>query len=186
MATANIDIPSLISQTQVFTEIQFQGDDPTWYLCGTGFDTMNLSPGAQSLTRRFVNQASDSTFTTGYATVIDWSLDEMIRPEITKLLNIARRRKIGAETIIRVRHVYAQLQFEHDDTGYIVDDQYAAFEQWSNVIVANESVRDNMLSASGQFTFVSDFQWGGYDPLLGEFTIEADMPAGTPPPPVNP
>ena len=144
----------------------------SWHLFGTGFDKVDRSPNAQTMTVRFVNEDSDTTITTGYQEELAVTLYELADDLLIEtLLNVSRKRLIGEGTIYKHRRVYANQQYRDTD-GALVPGAVAAYEELVNVNVGDESTRDNMLGASITISFVSDFAYGSYDLTTDTFTPE--------------
>lgn len=162
-AEYEVKIPALLPRPEIKDFVRKPGTTE-WFMFGTGFDTVNNSFNAQTLTRRYVNEVADTTITTGFAPTIDFTMDEMTEEPIQEiLLDIARERKVGAEAVLEHMRVYWHRPFVHAETKNIEPGFVKAYRDLVNVVISDENPRDNMLSASGQLTFVAGFILGGVD-----------------------
>ena len=145
-----------------------------WHLLGTGFDKIDRSPNAQTMTVRFVNEDSDTTITTGYQESLAVTLYELGDDVLIEtLLDVSRKRLIGEGTIFKHRRVYLNAPYR-DSTGDVVPNKFKAYEELVNVNVGDESTRDNLLGASLTLTFVSDFVFGAYSATANTFTPDGE------------
>jgi len=129
-------------------------------LLGAGFTELNESPGAQTSSKRYINQASATQAITGYEWATSYNTDQIISEvAINFIMDIGEMQKTGADT--ETLYVIVDL-----DKPGIAAGTYRARK--FNVAVQVDSFDDNdgELGVSGSFL-------GKTDPIEGTFDATA-------------
>lgn len=94
----NVVVPNPIMRYDVADYLGL--DDGTFELMGLGFESLNESPNAQSSSKTYINQKSQSSFVKSYQTEFPYSAD-MIKSEkaLMALYKVARDHLTGAEAM---------------------------------------------------------------------------------------
>ncbi len=73
-------------------------EEPSFVLMGTGFTTLDEEPGAQTETKKYVNEAASSKSVVGYETVFPFESDFIKEQEaIIALYNVGRNHYLGSD-----------------------------------------------------------------------------------------
>lgn len=71
---------------------------PEWVLMGTGFTTLDESPGAQTESVKYVNEASSSSCVTGYETSFPFEAEHIVEEEaVDAIYMVGRNHYTGSD-----------------------------------------------------------------------------------------
>lgn len=124
-------------------------DKDAFELLGTGFTELNESPGAQTTSKRYINQSSASQSITGYEWSTSFSADQIVSEKaIEYIRNIGEMQITGAET--EKEYLIVDLDKAATTDGFRA--------RQFKVAISVDSFEDNDgdLGISGSFLGVSD------------------------------
>ncbi|CAM3017616.1 hypothetical protein HAHI6034_11975 [Hathewaya histolytica] len=139
-------------------------------LLGTGFTELNENPGAQSASKRYINQSSASQFITGYEWNTSFNADQILSEvAIEHIKNIGEMQKTGADA--EAEYIIVDLDKPAEAAGF----RARKFK----VAIAVEAFEANEgeLGMTGSFLGISDPVEGTFDTnkktFVEEFTHKA-------------
>lgn len=156
---------------QRYREAAYLEVNETFELMGTGFEELNEDPGAQTTSKRYINDRSTTSSITSYEGEHSFTADQIASEAAIKdIVEIGKYRKVGAEAervLVRV---------DLDDSVASKDNTFKARK--FNVAVEVSSFSDN----DGEWQVEGTLHDKG-DPISGEFntqtkTFTADSEAG--------
>lgn len=139
-------------------------DSPEYVLMGTGFSTLDESPGAQTSKKKYVNEASSSSSIKSYETSFPFESD-LIKEEaaIIALYNVGRNHYTGSDAefeYVRVE-LWDAVEGNHNE--------FAARKFIVSAEISNIKGEDEM-QVSGNLNAVGDFVAGTYNTETRAFT----------------
>lgn len=85
-----------------------------WALCGTGFNSLNESPNAQSESKVYIHEDEATSTVLRYESSFDFDIDTWNDQEaVMKIYNIARNRQVGTNAIVE----YLRTDFKIEEDG---------------------------------------------------------------------
>lgn len=145
-------------------------------LMGVGFTTLDEEPGAQTETKKYVNEAASSKSITGYETVFPFESD-FIKDEkaIIALYNVGRNHLLGSE---------AEFDYVRVELWNAVEGQENEYTARKFVVSAeiSEVSGETDIQVSGNLNAVGDFVDGTFNTKTKTFTAKADATTVVPEP----
>lgn len=140
-------------------------ESPEYVLMGVGFTTLDEEPGAQTETKKYVNEAASSKSVTGYETVFPFESD-FIKDEkaIIALYNVGRNHYIGSDAEFE----YVRVELWDAVTGK--DNEYAA-RLFTVAAEISEVSGETDIQVSGNLNAVGDFTDGTFNTKEKTFTV---------------
>ena len=133
----------------------------TYALMGTGYSTLDDSPTAQTISKRYVNDKSSTYSISGYDWSAPFELDQILSEEAVKfVVNIGEKELTGADAETEYITVYL------DRPASTPEDTYYAKKRNVAIEVASFSNNDGFMGASGNLHGIGD-------PVFGKATITA-------------
>ncbi|MCD8208334.1 MAG: hypothetical protein LUD72_10390 [Bacteroidales bacterium] len=149
-------MPNIVKRHQYADYLNIgSSDSPNWVLMGTGFTTLDESPGAQTETSKYVNEVTSSTEVVSYESTFDFEADQVISEDaVNAIYEVGRNHKVGQDA--EFEYVRVEL-WDPDASG----NEYAARKfdvavEVSTISGENKQIIDGTLHAIG-------------DPVLGTF-----------------
>lgn len=132
--------------------------DNKFELCGTGFTELTESFGAQTTSKRYIDQASATQSITGYEWSSSFTADQIVNNKVTEyILTIAEEEKLGTETETE----YLIIDLDKEATGSTQSaPAYRARKRTIAISVDSTSDNDSELGMSGTFLGMSDVTVG--------------------------
>lgn len=139
-------------------------ENPVFVLMGTGFSTLDESPGAQKSTKKYVNEASKSSSITSYETSFPFESD-LIKEEkaIIALYNVGRNHYTGSDA------EFEYVRVELWDAVEGNTNEFAARKFIVSAEITNMKGEDEM-QVSGNLNAVGDFVTGTFNTETRMFT----------------
>lgn len=139
-------------------------DSPEFVLMGVGFTTLDEEPGAQTETKKYVNEAASSKSVTGYETVFPFESD-FIKDEkaIIALYNVGRNHYIGSDA------EFEYVRVELWDAVPEKQNEYAA-RLFTVAAEISEVSGETDIQVSGNLNAVGDFTDGTFNTKDKSFT----------------
>lgn len=140
------------------------GSSATWSLMGVGFNTLDENPNAQSESKTYIHQKSQTSQIKSYNTQFPFDTD-MVKDEeaVMALYNIGRNQKTGKDA--ELDYVRVDLYATASDTTYPARKFRVAVEVTS---ISGEG--GGVIKASGNLNAVGDFVEGTFDTSTKTFT----------------
>jgi hypothetical protein len=134
---------------------------------GTGFTELNESPGAQTSSKRYIDQASVTARITGYEPEHSFNTD-IIQSEaaIKHICDVAKYRKIGADA----EADYFIVDLDEPATG---DNTFKARLERVAIEVSSFGDDDGSMTAEGSFRAIGDVTPGTFNTSTKTFTPTA-------------
>lgn len=142
------------------------GDEqtPEFVLMGVGFTTLDEEPGAQTETKKYVNEAASSKSITGYETVFPFESD-FIKDEkaIIALYNVGRNHYLGSD---------AEFDYVRVELWDAIPDKENEFAARMFTVAAeiSEVSGETDIQVSGNLNAVGDFVAGTFNTQTKTFT----------------
>ncbi len=139
-------------------------ENPDYVLMGTGFTTMDESPGAKKSTKKYVNEASSSSSITSYETTFPFESD-LIKEEraIIALYNVGRNHYTGSDA------EFEYVRVELWDAVKGNTNEFAARKFIVSAEISNIKGEDEM-QVSGNLNAAGDFVTGTFNTETRMFT----------------
>lgn len=137
---------------------------PSFALMGIGFTTLDEEPGAQTETKKYVNEKASSKSVVGYETVFPFESDFIKEQEaIIALYNVGRNHCTGSDAEFQ----YVRVELWNPVTGK--DNEFAA-----RLFVVSAEISEisgeNDMHVSGNLNAVGDFVGGTFNTKTKTFT----------------
>lgn len=146
--------------------------EPDYVLMGAGYTKLDESPAAQTKSRRYVNDKSQTKSISGYDDSFPFEADQIIDERAVDFIrDIGENRKTGAEA--ETDYVRVDLDKKIGDTGT----EYEARKFHVAIEVADFPDNDGEMTMSGNLLGVGDMVPGKFDTSTKTFTA-ADTEAG--------
>lgn len=145
----------------------------SWEFMGEGFTALDENPNAQSKKKRYINNASESSITTGYQAQFPFNADFIASESVIKFLyGVARNQKTGGEA--ETEYLRIEL-FESP----LEQNIFPARKFRVSVEISSVKDTDGSLELSGNLNNVGSFVDGKFNTLTKTFTplSEAQTPA---------
>lgn len=148
-------------------------DNPNFVLMGTGFTTLDEEPGAQTKTKKYVNEKASSKSISGYETVFPFESDLIVEQDaVLALYNVGRNHCTGSDAEFQ----YVRVELWDKVTGS--DNEFAARLFTVSVEVSDVTGEDDM-AVSGNLNAVGDPINGSFNTTTKTFTPATDTNSGT-------
>ena len=146
-------------------------ESPDFALMGTGFTDLNEEPGAQTSSKRYVNDASTSKGITGYEWQAPYTADQIRSEEaIAYICEIGELLKTGADA--ETDYVIVDLdQKESAENTYHARKFHVAIE------VASFGNEVGELNCEGNLLGIGDVVEGTFNTSTKKFTAKGDTPS---------
>lgn len=145
-------------------------DSPEWVLMGTGFTTLDESPGAQTESVKYVNEASSSSSVTGYETSFPFEAEHIVEEKaIDAIYMVGRNHYTGSDA--EFEYVRVELWNKASAVGSS-ESAYEARKFRVSCEVSDYS-GENKQTISGNLNAVGDPVQGTFDIASKEFTEAA-------------
>ena len=143
-------------------------ENPDFVLMGTGFSTLDESPGAQKSTKKYVNEASKSSSITSYETSFAFESD-LIKEEkaIIALYNVGRNHYTGSDA------EFEYVRVELWDAAEGKTNEFAARKFIVSAEITNIKGEEEM-QVSGNLNAKGDFVTGTFSTETRVFTEAED------------
>lgn len=143
-------------------------DTPEYFLMGTGFTTLDEEPGAQTETKKYVNEKASSKSVVGYETVFPFESDLIKEQEaIIALYNVGRNHCTGSDAEFE----YVRVELWDPVTGK--ENEFAARKFVVSAEISEIS-GENDIQVSGNLNAVGDFVGGTFNTVTKTFTPATD------------
>jgi hypothetical protein len=131
----------------------------TFEFLGAGFEELNESPGAKSVSKRYINDKSETKTITGYDWSSDYSIDQIRSDKAIEFIcNIGEMLLTGSDA--EAEYVIVDLDKPAATSGF------RARKFNVSVLLKDFKVKDGQMQGSGNFQ-------GKGDPILGTFDTTA-------------
>ena len=138
-------------------------DEPAFKLMGVGFTSLNESPGAQTNSKKYVNEKTSTSSVTSYETQFPFESDLIPEQEaIIALYNVGRDHKTGSEAEFE----YVRVELWNPGTG---DNVYKARKFVVSAEISDISGEDDQV-VSGNLNAVGDPVDGTFNTSTKLFT----------------
>lgn len=149
--------------------------EPNWVLMGVGFTTLDENPGAQTSTKKYVNEKTASTSITSYETQFPFESD-LIKSQdaVMALYNVGRNHYTGEDAefeYVRVE-LWDQASQEVQGVDTPIENTYAARKFRVACEVSETSGEDDQV-VSGNLNAVGDPTFGTFNTSTKTFTEAA-------------
>nr|DAH08878.1 MAG TPA: hypothetical protein [Caudoviricetes sp.]DAH93118.1 MAG TPA: hypothetical protein [Caudoviricetes sp.]DAY95837.1 MAG TPA: hypothetical protein [Caudoviricetes sp.] len=146
-------------------------EEENFVLMGTGFTDLNEEPGAQTSSKRYVNDASTSKGITGYEWQAPYTADQIRSEEaIAYICEIGELLKTGADA--ETDYVIVDLdQKESAENTYHARKFHVAIE------VASFGNEDGEMNCEGNLLGIGDVVEGTFNTSTKKFTAKGDTPS---------
>lgn len=142
---------------------------PEWALMGTGFTTLDESPGAQTESVKYVNEASSSSCVTGYETSFPFEAEHIVEEEaIDAIYTVGRNHYTGSDAEFEL----CRVELWNKASGSASADSYEARKFKVSCEVSDYS-GENKQTISGNLNAVGDPVLGTFDIKTKKFTAAA-------------
>lgn len=139
-------------------------DKPGFVLMGTGFKTLDESPGAKTESKKYVNEKASSKSVTGYETVFPFTSDFIKEQEaVLALYNVGRNHCTGSDAEFE----YVRVELWNAAEGRT--NEFAARKFVVSAEVSSIS-GENDMEVSGNLNAVGDFVEGTFNTESRTFT----------------
>lgn len=137
-------------------------ETPNFTLMGTGFTTLDEEPGAQTESKKYVNESSKSTSVTGYETKFPFESDFICSQDvILALYNVGRNHSLGLDS--EFEYVRVELW---DKKG---ENEFSARKFLVSAEISSISGETDM-TVSGNLNALGDFVDGTFNTVTRIFT----------------
>lgn len=150
------------------------GDEttPNFVLMGTGFTTLDEEPGAQTETKKYVNEKSSSSSITGYETVFPFESDLIVEQQaVLALYNVGRNHCVGSDAEFQ----YARVELWDPVTGS--DNTYSA-RLFTVAAEISDITGETDIAVSGNLNAVGDPINGSFNTTTKTFTAATAAAGG--------
>lgn len=146
-------------------------DTPKFVLMGAGFTDLNEEPGAQTSSKRYINDKSTSKAITGYEWQAPYTADQIKTEEAIKYIcEIGELQKTGADA--ETDYVIVDLDQKVGDSG----DTYHARKIHVAVEVSSFGNEDGEMTCEGNLLGIGDVVEGTFDTKSLTFTEKGVTP----------
>lgn len=153
-------------------------DAPNYVLMGTGFKTLDEEPGAQTESKKYVNEKASSSSVVGYETVFPFESDLIKEQDaVLALYNVGRNHYTGSDA--EFEYVRVELWEPADGKS----NEFAARKFIVSTEVSEIS-GENDISVSGNLNAVGDFVPGTFNTKTRTFTPATEENPAEPTPTV--
>ena len=161
-----------VKQRRGFADyINVGGDAEKNVLMGAGFTKLDESPSAQTTSKRYVNDKSNTKAISGYDDSFPFETDQIRSEEAVEYLcNIGEKRLTGAEA--ETEYYRVDLDKKIGDSGT----EYEARKFHVAVEIADFSDADGEMTASGNLLGIGDMVEGKFDITAKTFFEVIDTP----------
>ncbi len=126
-------------------------DSPSFALMGTGFTTLNEEPGAQTESKKYVNEKTTSTSVTDYQTVFPFESDLIVEQEaVLALYNVGRNHLTGSDC--EFEYVRVELWDPAETANEYAARLFTVSVEVSDITGESDQVVSGNLNAVGDFT----------------------------------
>ena len=136
---------------------------PKWVLMGTGFTTLNESPGAQTESVKYINESSSSSCVTGYETSFPFEAEHILEEEAVDALYMVGRNHYTGED---AEFEYVRVELWNKSSGSGSNASTYEARKFKVSCEVSEYSGDNKQTISGNLNAVGD-------PVIGMFDITA-------------
>lgn len=141
------------------------GESKNYVLMGAGYTKLDESPAAQTKSRRYVNDKSQTKSISGYDDSFPFEADQIIDEEAVEFIrDIGENRKTGAEA--ETDYVRVDLDKKVGDSGT----EYEARKFHVAIEVADFADSDGEMTMSGNLLGIGDMVPGKFDTTAKTFT----------------
>lgn len=146
-------------------------DTPKFVLMGAGFTDLNEEPGAQTSSKRYINDKSTSKAITGYEWQAPYTADQIKTEEAIKYIcEIGELQKTGADA--ETDYIIVDLDQKVGDSG----DAYHARKIHIAVEVSSFGNEDGEMTCEGNLLGIGDVVEGAFDTKALSFTEKGVTP----------
>lgn len=146
-------------------------DTPKFVLMGAGFTDLNEEPGAQTSSKRYINDKSTSKAITGYEWQAPYTADQIKTEEAIKYIcEIGELQKTGADA--ETDYIIVDLDQKEGDSG----DAYHARKIHIAVEVSSFGNEDGEMTCEGNLLGIGDVVEGAFDTKALTFTEKGATP----------
>jgi len=132
---------------------------------GAGFSKLDESPSAQTSSKRYINNASETKSIVGYDASFSYETDQILSEEaVAFIINIGENRLTGADA--ETDYIRVDLDKKVGATG----SEYEARKFRVAVEVADFADSDGAMTASGNLLTIGDLLVGKFDTSTKAFT----------------
>lgn len=136
---------------------------PEWVLMGTGFTTLDESPGAQTESVKYVNEASSSSCVTGYETSFPFEAEHIVEEEaVDAIYMVGRNHYTGSDAEFE----YCRVELWNKASGGSASATAYEARKFRVSCEVSDYSGDNKQTISGNLNAVGD-------PVLGTFDIKS-------------
>lgn len=136
---------------------------PEWVLMGTGFTTLDESPGAQTESVKYVNEASSSSCVTGYETSFPFEAEHILEEEaLDAIYMVGRNHYTGSDAEFE----YCRVELWNKASGGSASATAYEARKFRVSCEVSDYSGDNKQTISGNLNAVGD-------PVLGTFDISS-------------
>lgn len=141
-------------------------DEPQYALMGTGFTTLDEEPGAQTESKKYVNEKASTSSVTGYETVFPFESDFIKEQEaIIALYNVGRNHCTGSDAEFE----YVRVELWDPVTDPEKTNEFAARKFIVSAEISEISGETD-IQVSGNLNAVGDFVGGTFNTSTKTFT----------------
>lgn len=141
-----------------------------WVLMGTGFTTLDESPGAQTESVKYVNESSSSSTVTGYETSFSFEAEHIIEEKaVDSLYMVGRNHYTGSDAEFE----YCRVELWNKATGSGVTANSYEARKFKVSCEVSDYGGENKQSISGNLNAVGDPVLGTFDISTKKFTAAA-------------
>lgn len=136
---------------------------PEWVLMGTGFTTLDESPGAQTESVKYVNEASSSSCVTGYETSFPFEAEHIVEEKaVDAIYMVGRNHYTGSDAEFE----YCRVELWNKASGGSASATAYEARKFRVSCEVSDYSGDNKQTISGNLNAVGD-------PVLGTFDIKS-------------
>lgn len=148
-----------------------------WALCGTGFNSLNESPNAQSESKVYIHEDESTSTVLRYESSFDFDIDTWNDQEaVMKIYNIARNRLVGTNATVE----YLRTDFKIEADGTPITTVVPARLFTCSVEVSNiQGNGGETLTMSGNLNVCGKFTEGTFDLVKRTWTEGGTVGAKT-------
>lgn len=149
-------------------------DAPEFVLMGTGFTTLDESPGAQTESKKYVNEKASSKSVTGYETSFPFESDLITEQEaVLTLYNVGRNHYTGSE---------AEFQYVRVELWDPVNEEANTFAArlFTVSVEVSDITGETDMHVSGNLNAVGDPVDGSFNIQTKTFSANGDVTEATP------
>ena len=141
---------------------------PDWKLMGVGFTSLNESPGAQTNSKKYVNEKTSTSSVTSYETQFPFESDLIPEQDaVLALYNVGRNHLTGSDA--EFEYVRVELWDQVTESGTAVENTYKARKFVVSAEISDISGEDDQV-VSGNLNAVGDPVDGQFNTSTKTFT----------------